>query len=267
MHPIERLRFVARAEGASQSLLVRETANALGSFAGDPQGLVTACRRIVSRQPGSGPLVWLTARALCATDPFRELWEASEELDGDRTASHLRHLLPDDATVCVIGWPDVVAEALPARGDLEVLVVDALGEGTGFVSRLQHADVDGIDVPLDGLGSAAATADLVLLESAAIGPERFLATNGSYAAAAVARAAGVPVWLVGGIGRLLPQRMWDGVLARLGPDADPWDRPLDEVPLALVDQVVGHHGAEPVADALRRTDCPVVPELFRDIVL
>ena len=32
MHPIERLRYVARASGADQELLVRETAHALGAF-------------------------------------------------------------------------------------------------------------------------------------------------------------------------------------------------------------------------------------------
>ena len=48
MHPIERLRYVARASGASQRAIVQETASALASFGSDPQGLVTACRRIVS---------------------------------------------------------------------------------------------------------------------------------------------------------------------------------------------------------------------------
>ena len=54
MHPIERLRYVARASGAPQGVLVQETATALASFGSDPQGLVTACRRIVWRQPTSG---------------------------------------------------------------------------------------------------------------------------------------------------------------------------------------------------------------------
>ena len=72
MHPIERLRYVARASGADQAVLVRETAGALAAFADDPAGLVTACRRIVSRHPGSGPLWWLCSRVLTATEPMRE---------------------------------------------------------------------------------------------------------------------------------------------------------------------------------------------------
>ena len=55
MHPIERLRYVARAHGVSHTVMVEETAAALCSFGRDPQGLVTACRRIVDRQPFPGP--------------------------------------------------------------------------------------------------------------------------------------------------------------------------------------------------------------------
>ena len=47
MHPIERLRYVARAAGEGPGLLAGEAAGALAAFADDPQGLVTACRRLV----------------------------------------------------------------------------------------------------------------------------------------------------------------------------------------------------------------------------
>lgn len=267
MHPIERLRYVARASGISQRVIVQETASALASFGSDPQGLVTACRRIVSRQPTSGPLLWFAARVLTAGDPAAEIWEAAGEVQADPTAGELAHALPEDALVCVLGWPDEIAEALPRRGDTEVLVIDTLSEGSGFVSRLRYADVDAIDVPLAGLGAAAAAADLVLLESPAIGPSEFLAVAGSRAAAAVARQAGVPVWLVGGVGRLLPQRMWDGLRTRLDAICDPWDAADEFIPLELVDRIVGPRGPEAVADALRRTDCPIAPELFKGDVI
>jgi hypothetical protein len=264
MHPIERLRYVARASGAPQDLLVQETARALTAFGDDPQGLVTACRRIVSRQPTSGPLVWFTARVLCAGDARAEIWAASGELAADRTAAELAHALPDDATVVVLGWPDVIGDALPRRGDLDVLVVDALGEGSGLVGTLLRADADAdvTDVAQSGLGAAAAEADLVVLEATAVGPSEFLAMSGSRAAAAVARHAGIPVWLVAGVGRLLPLRMWEGFRSRL--DAtDPWEGDDEIVPLDLVDCIVGPDGPQPADVALRRVDCPVVPELFK----
>lgn len=267
MHPIERLRYVARASGVPQQVIVGETAAALASFGSDPQGLVTACRRIVSRQPTSGPLVWFASRVLTAGDPASEIWEAAGAMQADRTASELAHALPDDGTVSVLGWPDELGEVLPRRGDLTVLVIDTLSEGSGFASRLLHADVAAVDVPLAGLGAAVAASSLVLLESPAIGPDEFLAVAGSRAAAAVARHAGIPVWLVGGVGRLLPQRMWDGLRLRVERDGDPWDAHEEVVPLDLVDRIVGPAGVEPVAAALRRTDCPIVPELFRGDVI
>lgn len=245
---------------------MQETARALIAFDDDPHGLVTACRRIVSRQPTSGPLVWFCARVLSAGDPRTEIWEAAGEVAADRTHVELAHALPDDATVVVLGWPEVIGGALPRRGDLDVLVVDALGEGSGLVGSLVRADVDATDVPQAGLGAAAAEADLVLLEATAVGPTEFLAVSGSRAAASVAHLAGVPVWLVAGVGRLLAARMWDGLRERLD-TSEPWDADDEVVPLDLVDVVVGPAGARPREDAIRRIDCPVVPELFRGLAL
>lgn len=262
MHPIERLRYVARASGAPQAALVQETAAALASFSADPQGLVTACRRIVSRQPTSAPLVWFAARVLTSGDPRSEIWQAAGEVQADPTVTQLVRHLPDEAAVVVLGWPDQVGDALPRRGDLEVRVVDALGEGGGLARLLWQSDVDSVDVPQTGLGAAAASADLVLLEATAAGPEAFLAVSGSRAAAAVAHHAGVPVWLVAGVGRMLPGPMWTGLQRRLPPD-DAWEAELELVPFDLVDAVVGPTGPAPVAEALQSVACPVAPELFR----
>ena len=87
VHPIERLRYVARASGADQAVLVRETAQALAAFRDDPSGLVAACRRIVDRHPTSAPLWWLCARVLTSPDGQREAWAAVDEIEDDRTAA------------------------------------------------------------------------------------------------------------------------------------------------------------------------------------
>ena len=266
MHPVERLRYVARATGYPQSVIVSETARALASYASDPQGLVTACRRLVQRQPGSAPLVWLCARVLCAGDPYAEIRAALEELEGDRTALELAHSLPEEATVVVLGWPELIGVALPRRGDLEVLVVDVHQEGGGLVMQLVDADVNALDVPLAGLGAAVADADLVLLEASAVAPTECLAVSGSLAAAAVARHREVPVWAVAGVGRFLPQRMWEPVRERIIPD-ESWDADDEVVPLSLIDRIVGPTGPLAVTDALRRTDCPVATELFKGDVI
>jgi hypothetical protein len=247
-------------------VIVAETARALASCADDPQGLVTACRRMVQRQPGSAPLVWLCARVLCAGDPRAEIRAVIEELQDDRTPLELAHALPDEATVVVLGWPELIGAALPRRGDVEVLVVDVLQEGGGLVMQLVDADVDAVDVPLAGLGAAVADADLVLLEASVLAPTECLAIAGSLAAASVARVAEVPVWAVAGVGHLLPQRMWEPVRDRIIPD-EPWDADDEIVPLTLIDRVVGPTGPLPVSEALRRTDCPVATELFKGDII
>jgi hypothetical protein len=246
-------------------VLVRETAAALASLGFDPPGLVTACRRILDRHPLSGPLWWLSARVLTGNDPIAEAWNAADDITADDTGGLLAYALPDDAIVCVLGWPDVIGDALPRRGDIEVLVVDTLGEGSGLVRRLLHADVDASDVPMAGLGAAVAEADLVLLEATAIGPSGFIGVSGSRAAAATARHAGVPVWLVGGVGRLLPKRMWDALTGRLDAMGEPWELDDELVPIDLVDRVATPAGLLDVRDALTRIDCPIAPELFKSV--
>jgi hypothetical protein len=263
VHPIERLRYVARASGADQSLLVQETAQALAAFRDDPSGLVAACRRIVDRHPTSAPLWWLCARVLTSPDGHRDAWAAVDEIDNDATAAELAFALPEEVTACVVGWPEVVGEALPRRGDVEVLAVDSLGEGSGLVRRLMQGGIDAVDVPMSGLGAAVSSSDVLLLEAVAVGPTGFVGVSGSLAAATVARHADVPVWLTAGVGRLLPTRMWEALADRRATRAaDPWDLDEEVVPLTLVDMVVGPKGVEAPADAIRRTDCPVAPELF-----
>ncbi len=95
-----------------------------------------------------------------------------------------------------------------------------------------------------------------------MGPDAFVGVAGSRAAAAVARHAGTPVWLVAGVGRLVPRRVWDALAGRVDVAGEPWESDDELVPLDLVDRIVGPTGPLPVVDALRRTDCPVAAELL-----
>ena len=63
MHPIERLRYVARASGADQAVLVRETAQALAAFRDDPSGPygwaaigISAFSEVLHGWPQGGPV-------------------------------------------------------------------------------------------------------------------------------------------------------------------------------------------------------------------
>lgn len=236
---------------------------ALSSFRDDPSGLVTACRRIVSRQLTSGAIWWLCSRILCAADPWSEAQLAVDEIEQDTTARRLAAALPDDCSAAVLGWQPAVASALARRGDVEVLVIDTLGEAMSFVRHLESRDVIGIEVPLSGLGAAAANADLTILEASAVGPGEFIGVAGSRAAAAVARDAGHPVWMVAGVGRVLPARVWDALVSRLDLGDEPWDAEDEIISLSLVDQVAGPAGLELPAETAARTDCPIAPELFK----
>jgi hypothetical protein len=264
MHPIERLRYVARATGASPDEVVREAAGSLASFADDPASLVTACRRLIDRHPANGPIWWLCARTLLAGDPADEVWRCATEFHQDRAPDELGHALPDDATVVVIGWQERLAGALIPRGDVTVRVVDVDGDGPGFVRALERLDVDALDVPVSGLAPAVASADLVVVVAGAIGPRDALCAPGSWAAAAVARTAEVPVWLLGGVGRVLAAPLWSSAVERLGrPGGEAWDRGHDLVPLELVDQVAGTAGLGLTSSAVASVDAPDAPELRR----
>lgn len=263
MHPIERLRMVARATGEDPAVVAQEAADVLAACAGDPPGLVTACRRLVDHQPTSGPMWWLASRVLAAPDPRVEAWRAAEELRDDSTAAALAVHLPDDVLATVVAWPDQASEALRRRGDVAVLVIDGGGAGIPLASHLRRAGSDATAVPESGLGAAVAASGLVLLEAAAMGPDGFVAPAGSRAAAAVACHGEVPVWVVAGVGRVLPAALWTALVERLAAAGDPWEGAEEVVPLELVDQVVGPEGALPPDQAACRPTCPAVPELTR----
>lgn len=256
--------MVARAEGTGATLLAREAAGALATFASEPAALVTGCRRLVDRHPEAGPLWWLAARVLLAADPLAEVRRCAEELDGDDTAAILAAELPGSLTAVVVGWPEQVAQALRRRGDVEVLVVDYDGEGEALARRLSASGVDIWDVPASGAAAAVVVSGLVVLEAVSAGPSGLLAAPGSHAAAAVARQSGVPVWAAVGVGRVLPGRLWEALLERLdGRGQEPWERPTELVPTELIDVVVGPHGVRPGSELTAVTDCPVAPELLR----
>ncbi len=266
MHPIERLRYVARAEGAGPSALVREAAGALAGFADEPAALVTACRRLVDRHPEAGPMWWLASRVLASADPAGEAWKLAGQLDSDPTAATLAAHLPGDLVVTVLGWPELAADALRRRADLEVLVVDTLGDGQGLSRRLRASGTEAVDVPESGLGAAVAESGLLLLEASALGPDGFLAVSGSRAAASVARLSGVPTWVVTGVGRVLPRQLWVAMRRRLETEGDEsWNRVDEVVPLELGDQLHGPDGPAEPASASARPDCPAAPELLKPI--
>jgi hypothetical protein len=265
MHPIERLRWVARAGGDDLSLLVQEAAGALSGFADDPPALVTACRSLVDRHPAAGPVWWLAARCLMSADPVAEAWEAADALARDGTGRVLEREVPAEAEVVVLGWPEVAGAGLRRRPDTVLLTVDTGDEWSPGPARLARAGLHVVEVPTSGLGAAVAHAQLLVLEAAAMGPEGFVAEAGSRAAAAVAAEAGVAVWVVAGVGRVLPDRLWGALCERLAATGEPWLDPVEVVPFRPTDIVVRASGRFDPATATATPDCPFAPELLRPL--
>ena len=257
---MEHLRYVARAGDLSQDVLVREAASALGALASDPLELVTVCRRILDKYPVAGALWSMAARVCASSQPYRDAREFAAELRADATADHAADALPENATVCLLGWPDLAAEGLGRRADVEVRIIDAYGEGAGLARRLAGDGCEVTDVPLAGLAAACSTAEVILVEAAAAGPEAVIAAGGSHAAAAVGYVSGVEVWCIVGQGRALPRQFFE---AAAGSVADePWECDEEIVPIGLFSHIVGPSGIESAA-GWQRADCPLAAELLR----
>ncbi|HYH48883.1 MAG TPA: hypothetical protein VEG38_04975 [Acidimicrobiia bacterium] len=264
MHPIERLRWVARAPAGDLSLMAAEAADALASFADDPAGLVIASRRLIERRPAAGPLWWLASRVLCALDPAFEAMDAAADLERDRTPVTLAGDLPG-GTIAIVGWPDHASSALRIRGRMSgdesasdrVLVVPSAPDSWGCVDWLQGHALDARLLHDGEVAAAGKRCVLALLEASAVGPDSFVAATGSAALAASARDARRPVWLVAGVGRALPAPLYDALLRRID-----GDEAVEVVPLDTADEIVGPNG--PVLRAqLARVSCPVAAELLR----
>jgi hypothetical protein len=280
MHPIERLRWVARSPEGEVSLVAAEAADALAGFADDPAGLVIASRRLIERRPAAAPLWWLASRVLCSLDPGFEAMDAAADLERDRTPVALAGDLPG-GTVAIVGWPDQAAAALRMRGRMgggeagadRVVVMPSGGPGGRGVSPrhgrqpenegwacVDWLQSNGVDARLLRAGQVAAAGRrcvLALLEATAVGPDSFVAAAGSAALAVAAREAHRPVWLVAGVGRVLPGPLYEALLRRIGDDPA-----LEVVPLDAVDDVAGPAGPVPRA-RLSRPACPVAAELLR----
>jgi len=136
VHPIERLRYVARAGWGAPDVLAAEAAWALADLADrEPQAVLPSCRRLLDRHPGCGPMWWVAARIVTAGDPVAEGERCADALECDLTEARLDDALPDGARIVRRGGVSDVASA-----DVVVVRVDALGPGAMVVD----ADVRGL---------------------------------------------------------------------------------------------------------------------------
>jgi hypothetical protein len=238
VHPIERLRAVARAREVPQSLLATEAAAVLGAFGDDLPGLLTACRRLIDRHPSAGALWWTCARLLAAGDVWAEARAVRSDLSGETVATTLSLDLPDGAVVAVIpdvaGGSELAVDVASWREDLVV----AHDPGALHLDR---------DEPR-----------VLLVEAGATGTRTLLAPEGTADEVAAARDAGVAVWLVVEVGRRLPDPLFDVVCRRASTRRTSGPTGRERQRVEVLDAGVAERLVEPV-----RVDCPVPPELLK----
>jgi hypothetical protein len=261
VQPFERLRYLARWSDEDDGALVSEAADCLAGFADDPAGLVVACRRLLSHHPASGALWWLCARVITAPEPADAAWEAWRLVNEDATAERLSGLLPfpHDEPIAVLGWPDLAGAALAQRPDLDVIAVRRRSGNDHRRARLARRDAP-IRI-LDEVDAAALEPSHLLVEAIAASPSVAVVAEGTTELLDSLAAAGTVAWLVAGVGRVLPERLFTALRAELARDQE-------HTPVALVDvgrftRVAGPTGLDAPDALLRRVDCPVAPELLR----
>jgi hypothetical protein len=260
---MERLRYVARAGPADPAVVVAETVEAIASLRPEPAELVNLCRQLVQRNPTCAPLWWLGAHLL--HDGVERLWRLAEEISDDPTPRRLAEALPEGATVLTVGAPALAGRAFARRGDVRVLAVDAGGATSRFVRKLERSDVDVTAVEAAAAVAAARAADLAVVEVDALSGPLAIGPIGAALLTVVARAGGVPVWVLAGRGRVLPGEFVAATLD-YGLDVDaPWECPLERVDLPLEperDRLVTADGIVPWPVAGTHPECPFTPELL-----
>jgi hypothetical protein len=99
-----------------------------------------------------------------------------------------------------------------------------------------------------------------LVEVAGGGPTQVLVADGTKAVLADLARPSLVVWLVAGVGRVLPARMFEAMTRRLG---DPEDHGFEILDVQIADRIAGPTGLVRPEHLIRRVDSPVAPELLR----
>src|SRR6185436_20835359 len=243
--PAERLRAVTRRH-VDEDRLAAEAADALAGFAHEPASLVVACRRVLAHHRTFAPLWWVCARILAAADPGLGAHEAVRMLESDRTADRLGATLPlleEDQVVAVVGWPEAVDLALLERLDVAAVALRVEGADPAPALRRRVSD-RGVRI-VDPWDPTLTEVVRFLVQASAIGPQQCLVLAGTADALDTLGNAVREVWVIGGVGRILPGRLYDVMRRETFGTHDFDDEPaVEELSLERVDCIAGPRGVQ-----------------------
>lgn len=209
--------------------LAEEAAWALAELAElEPMALVPACRRLLDRHAGCGPLWWLAAHVLTAADAAEAAVACAMALEDDPT-------------------PQVVESVLAGAG--RVVRRGALSDVAG---------ADAVVVQADALGTAADGGHAGAVVDA--GAARLVA-SAAQLGVAVWLVAGVGCTLPPRLWRAVLDRLDERPAEATGMSTYGAAGPV-VLGLDAVSQVIGPSGSEPVVVALRRPTCGEPAELL-----
>lgn len=263
MHPIERLRWIAQADGEAAATVAAEAAWTLGELgAEDPAAVLTASRRLVERQPTCGPLWWVCAQLVAAEDTVATAHSVAAELVSDTVADRLADALRSSFTssdqLCTLAPVHLLAHALGRRGTYSLRLIAAyhflrhelraLGATADDVTGFEHEEA----------AEAVHDAAVVLVEPHVALGSGLLVEPADAKVIELACAEGVPVWALLPAGRLLSDELAAAAMDLAG----------DSIRLVGVESLtaaVDESGLGDARSALSKGTCPPAFELTRRV--
>lgn len=260
MHPIERLRWIARAEGEPASLLASEAAWTLADLAREePHALVTACRRLIDSHATAATLWWVSANVLVDPDPEAAARRVVDELCADPTAERLAAAISgifgDDGIYVVPAPVDALTDGLAQLSGARVRVVGVSPRLRGQVRAVGAVVLEVSGFELDEVDEALDSAAAVLVEVTAASSEAAYVRPEVAKVLTKARDSKVSCWAIVPVGRLLHPQLARGLEQRAG-------REVARVDWSSFDVAVGPEGVGSPRETVMRATCPVAPELL-----
>ena len=262
-----------RASGAT-ALVLRGIA-VLRSVSRDRDLLRETARVLWRRQPSMAGFRTAAALVLVADDPARELDTLAERL-GRSSAAIARFAAPlvrvrrPNATtlrVVTCSRSAVVEHTLreiASAGPLSVVCAESrpAREGVALAQALSAAKIKVLLYSDAGIGAAIPDADAVVVGADAVAESGFMNKVGTAALAALARVHGIPVLVLAGREKVLPEPAYQTLAIVKGPSAEiapelggaSVENPyFERIPIELMSQLVTDEGPLPPADVAKAT--------------